>query len=444
MKRSPPTTIRDTGTPPGSRLIGISPINKGMLVDVHAIQMPGLIRLDGKITLIAAGQGTYARWLEPLTGTRFKSAKDLIVSVRHEGARSCTHIVDCRLLGIAHEAVLPLEALNASSSNSLLRYDVALSFAGEDRAVVREFADLLRTRNISVFYDEYERASLWGKDLYQHLSKVYSEYSRFCVIFVSGFYVKKLWAKHELRQAQARAFRESREYILPVRLDDAQLPGLPETIGYIDARILSLEVVATAVAEKLEDNSAPGETSSGASQLDSVGGELRDSRARVFFNNGWDGFNKDTDEDVLFTLPLTAPLTYVEDISILREYKPEVYQASERGLSVSPIRVTDPYRDEASVHVCFGSTSNNSQSEEGYYYFFDSYKPGAPGMRIIELDGGNEAAWEWSVSIPASWLQKSRPFLNSHGVNMLCALLDSWIFAHNAELDRIRRAATEE
>src|SRR3954454_1990381 len=46
-------------------------------------------------------------------------------------------------------------------------YDVALSFAGEDRPLAGKLAGLLHARHIRVFYDEYEKASLWGKDLYQ-------------------------------------------------------------------------------------------------------------------------------------------------------------------------------------------------------------------------------------------------------------------------------------
>lgn len=131
------------------------------------------------------------------------------------------------------------------------RFDVALSFAGEDRSIAERLALLLRGLGIRTFYDAHERADLWGKDLYQHLQEVYRDRARFCVVFVSDAYGKKLWAKHELRQAQARAFGESREYILPVRLDDTQLPGLVETTGYVDLREAKIEEVAQLVLRKL-------------------------------------------------------------------------------------------------------------------------------------------------------------------------------------------------
>src|SRR2546429_9687107 len=111
-------------------------------------------------------------------------------------------------------------------------YDIALSFAGEDRQRVEELAALLVEDGVRVFYDLYEQAVLWGKDLYQHLQSVYRDRAQYCLVFVSSHYARKLWAKHELRQAQARAFREHHEYILPVRLDDTEIPGLNATVGY--------------------------------------------------------------------------------------------------------------------------------------------------------------------------------------------------------------------
>jgi hypothetical protein len=53
-------------------------------------------------------------------------------------------------------------------------YEIALSFAGEDRGLVEGIATRLRRRRVKVFYDGFERALLWGKDLYQHLFDVYS------------------------------------------------------------------------------------------------------------------------------------------------------------------------------------------------------------------------------------------------------------------------------
>ncbi|TPN15002.1 TIR domain-containing protein [Mesorhizobium sp. B2-3-3] len=113
-------------------------------------------------------------------------------------------------------------------------YDVCLSFAGEDRTYVKNVAASLRERGVRVFFDEYERTSLWGKDLYAHLSNIYSKSARFCIVFISEHYKTKLWTNHERRAAQARAFEESQEYILQARLDKTNIPGILPTQGYID------------------------------------------------------------------------------------------------------------------------------------------------------------------------------------------------------------------
>jgi predicted Zn-dependent protease len=131
------------------------------------------------------------------------------------------------------------------------RYQVALSFAGEDRPIALDIASRLRERGVSVFYDDYEQADLWGKDLYQHLAKVYAEDAQFCIVLISAHYVDKLWTRHELKQAQTRAFKESREYLLPVRLDDTKIPGINDMIGYIDLRFRSVEVLVQVVLKKL-------------------------------------------------------------------------------------------------------------------------------------------------------------------------------------------------
>ena len=99
------------------------------------------------------------------------------------------------------------------------QFDVALSFAGEDRQYVEEVASHLQEMGIKIFYDKYELITSWGKDLYEHLIDIYQNKSRFTVMFCSKNYADKLWTNHERRAAQSRAFKSSREYILPARFE---------------------------------------------------------------------------------------------------------------------------------------------------------------------------------------------------------------------------------
>ncbi len=130
-------------------------------------------------------------------------------------------------------------------------YHVALSFAGEDRDKADSLARILRVRGVKVFYDNYEKSLLWGKNLYVHLSDVYQYKARYCVMFLSLHYATKLWTNHEREAAQSRAFRENKEYILPVRLDETAIPGMPSTVAYLSLPPETIETIADAIVEKL-------------------------------------------------------------------------------------------------------------------------------------------------------------------------------------------------
>ena len=96
-----------------------------------------------------------------------------------------------------------------------------------------------------------------GENLYVHLSGVYKDKARYCVMFLSEHYTQKLWAYHELENAQARAFfKENEEYILPVRLDDTEIPAILPTVGYLDLRKLSIDKVYQALVVKLSGESS--------------------------------------------------------------------------------------------------------------------------------------------------------------------------------------------
>jgi len=135
------------------------------------------------------------------------------------------------------------------------KYEVALSFAGEDRTYVDEVAMLLKKKGINVFYDKYEETELWGKNLYDHLSDVYKNKAQYTIIFVSRFYAEKLWTNLERQNAQARAFSETKEYILPAKFDDTEITGIQSTVGYIDLRNRTPLEFVDIVYKKLHDKS---------------------------------------------------------------------------------------------------------------------------------------------------------------------------------------------
>jgi hypothetical protein len=151
-----------------------------------------------------------------------------------------------------HGSVIASDIMDALNLSNALKYDVALSFASEDRGKARALAELLTEAGYSVFYDEYAKSELWGKNLYDHLVRVYKDESRFCVVFASTHYQSKVWTNHERQAAQARALKDKKEYLLPIRIDDTEIPGLPATIGYIDWHTTTPNEVFQLLREKLE------------------------------------------------------------------------------------------------------------------------------------------------------------------------------------------------
>lgn len=63
-----------------------------------------------------------------------------------------------------------------------------------------------------------------------------------------------MWINVERKAALARAAAQRSAYILPVRLDDTELPGLLPTVIYVDARRLGIEGLVKAITAKLSEN----------------------------------------------------------------------------------------------------------------------------------------------------------------------------------------------
>jgi RES domain-containing protein len=131
------------------------------------------------------------------------------------------------------------------------RYDVSLSFAGEDRLYVSQVAAQLQNSGVRVFYDDFEQVQLWGKDLLDRLGQIYRNESECVVMFISEAYKRRDWTDHERRHSLATALRSNREYVLPVKFDDTELEGLPPSVAYVDARRLTPRQLGELLIQKL-------------------------------------------------------------------------------------------------------------------------------------------------------------------------------------------------
>lgn len=86
-------------------------------------------------------------------------------------------------------------------------YDVALSFAGEDRAYAEQLRDSLEDRGHSVFYDFAEQHRILGEDVEAYLGPIYASGSRYVVAVLGEMYGIKRWTIFESKNYHDRIDR---------------------------------------------------------------------------------------------------------------------------------------------------------------------------------------------------------------------------------------------
>ena len=100
-------------------------------------------------------------------------------------------------------------------------------------------------------HDGFETVSSWGRNGVELFYEVYAQQSAYVVMFISDTYVSKFWPIHERKSALSRMILEQREYILPVRFDGTEVPGLPGDIIYLCARERTPAQLSAEIADKL-------------------------------------------------------------------------------------------------------------------------------------------------------------------------------------------------
>lgn len=133
-------------------------------------------------------------------------------------------------------------------------YKVALSFAGEQREYVREVAKALESMpnfKGKVFFDEFHRIDMWGRDLNELLNEVFDYKSEYCVFFISRDYAQRHYPTQEKRSALSDKVKFLKGRILPVRFDDTELPGLSSSIVYVRASDYNPVQLANLIATRV-------------------------------------------------------------------------------------------------------------------------------------------------------------------------------------------------
>jgi len=135
----------------------------------------------------------------------------------------------------------------------MFKWDFAISYAGEESGIACDLYRLLRDKGVNVFFATSEKVYLWGKKQEDEFKNIFGTYTKFAVILLSKHYIKKCWPGYEFNVAKREQQNRDYEYILPIRIDDVDLEGLNEDVGYIDLRKEGIFSTAEMMIKKLTD-----------------------------------------------------------------------------------------------------------------------------------------------------------------------------------------------
>ena len=140
---------------------------------------------------------------------------------------------------------------SAPSDATIISYDVALSFASEDREYVDAVATRLHAMGFTVFYDAFHVATTWGHVNRDVLGRVFREGAGHVVAFISRHYVGKPWTMFELNAAMEGEASRTVPSLLPVRFDSTAVPGLPPEKFWIEAAAIPPDQLALHIRNRV-------------------------------------------------------------------------------------------------------------------------------------------------------------------------------------------------
>jgi hypothetical protein len=118
-------------------------------------------------------------------------------------------------------------------SDKNYEFDIAISFAGENRDLARTFSDKFQIFDASVFFDEIYETNLLGKSLTKQFAKIFNDDSRFVICLLDKHHSDKVWPTFE-RDTFVHRVKDGT--VIPIYLDDTKFAGIPADLYGIDMR----------------------------------------------------------------------------------------------------------------------------------------------------------------------------------------------------------------
>jgi hypothetical protein len=106
-------------------------------------------------------------------------------------------------------------------------FEIAISFAGENRELARLIAGSLEELDVPVFFDEMFEVNFLGKTWARQFKEIFGEKSQFVVCLLDQHHLEKIWPTFEREHFIPRIADES---VIPIFLDDTKFPGIPQDL----------------------------------------------------------------------------------------------------------------------------------------------------------------------------------------------------------------------
>lgn len=156
-------------------------------------------------------------------------------------------------------------------------YDLAVSFAGEQRGYVEEVVEACKSLGLTVLYDVDQTVELWGRNLITSLRSAYGgKQARYVAPFFSADYLAKPYPMDEYTAMLVPALENPDDYILPVKMGDVDIPAhlLSPAIGFLRAEDYTPAELARAFRQRI-NGSGSGRPTTGSAPSGATARPLR-------------------------------------------------------------------------------------------------------------------------------------------------------------------------
>lgn len=232
---------------------------------VFAYEQPlGKAPLYGRLTHVSPTEQGVKLDYEIVPVSRFLTHEDWASAgsefgINYRSERFDTHWavkeVDLRKVLAARGISLPAVSSRPVIDIETHRFDVALSFPGEQRELVNQIAErleLLLGAN-TVFYDAFFPGELAQPDLDTLLRRIYGERAEVVVVVACADYQRKTWCGLEFRAIKQLIYEREHRKVMIIRTDDGAVDGVFPTDGYLDAAKFDVGDLAAMIARRVHE-----------------------------------------------------------------------------------------------------------------------------------------------------------------------------------------------